>query len=347
MEGDTESIGRTGLPMMSHTRSQSQGTPATQGFDNDDNRHTTHDRRIPLQPLHPLEPQPPAGYASHIRSSSRTSWDGRLQGHPARSPSPSPPGSPVRRTRLERPYSMCSLPDHHAPVRPVLTSRWSYDRERMPSPPLMPHGSRPNSRPNSRPPSPLSEASVFPFSRPASIFIESRPGSRPPSIIINTPADQGYSCTASTPTLRVHPPAADGKSDATPWQDGSGSEPGSARHSRQFRDSHPYHELTSAELDMLSRPPPTPTAPVTPILSPPMPAPNMKFMKSAADLGPHEPKTKGQDSDNETREPRGCCGLCDISTARCIGGTFGGWFMGTLIPVTFALVTGCITAAFN
>ncbi|SPQ24976.1 80f714f5-32db-4f09-9faa-eafeaa913976 [Thermothielavioides terrestris] len=135
------------------------------------------DGGLPRQP----SPLQIASYASHLRAESRTSWDGTLPNRARRSPSPSPPQSPARRSYQSRPVSAIGLAGNHSFGRPtVLADRWSYDRERMPSSP-------PAAR--SRPGTPGSEraASDRAFSRPASSHIESRPAS-------------------PTPTLRVIPP---------------------------------------------------------------------------------------------------------------------------------------------
>jgi hypothetical protein len=82
----------------------------------------------------------------------------------------------------------------------------------------------------------------------------------------------------------------------------------------------------------------------------PLPSPTAK---PTAGLGAPNQETKdhrgytapnNSDNDEEKDKP-GCLGLCEIATARRIGGTFGAWLMGTLIPVTFGVVTGCVAAA--
>lgn len=327
-------------PKPRHTRSRSQGS------DNDNTRkHTRYSRqangRVSRQPSHLR-----AGYASHIRSTSRVSWDGRvaLPDADSRTHSPSPPHSPVRRSHRPRPLSAISVPEHSFGRPTVLTDRWSYDRERMPSP----HGSRPGT------PTPRSERQSFEagFSRPASIFTESRPSSRPPSILLT---DMSSSIQLpSTPTLRVMPPPDPGH---------EGNKPG-----KKLKEE-PYHLLTSEELEMLSHPPPLhppmsasplttpPTSPwASPLASPatsPLASPVWRAPKLSSEisrLGPPKQKVPGHaspgphESEEEHDKKSGCMGICEIATARRIGGTFGAWFMGMVIPVTFGLVTGCVAA---
>jgi hypothetical protein len=62
-------------------------------------------------------------------------------------------------------------------------------------------------------------------------------------------------------------------------------------------------------------------------------------------LGP--PKQKGHihvHLDDDEKDKPSCLGLCEVSTAKRIAATFGGWFMGVVIPVTSGLVTGCVAA---
>jgi len=333
-----------------HTRSRSQG------FDSDSTKkHTRSPRqandRVSRQPSHLR-----AGYASHIRSASRVSWDGRvalpaLTDTRTHTHTPSPPHSPVRRSHRPRPLSAISVPEHSFGRPTVLTDRWSYDRERMPSP----HGSRPGT------PTPLSERQSLEaaaFSRPASIiFTESRPSSRPPSLLLTDLSNSSQMMMPSTPTLRVMPPA-DPDQEATQSKGKTTKE-------------QPYHLLTSEELEMLSHPPPLhppmsaspltspPTSPwasplpspmTSPLASPVGPAP--KLSSEISRLGPPKQKlphghapSGPHDSEEEHEKKSGCCmGMCEIATARRIGGTFGAWFMGMAIPVTFGLVTGCIAA---
>ncbi|KAK4038845.1 hypothetical protein C8A01DRAFT_17099 [Parachaetomium inaequale] len=270
-----------------------------------------------------------SSYTPHVRSSSRTSWDGRVHHDvplPAgRTPSPSPPQSPARRSNRPRPLSAISLPDHAFSRPTVLADRWSYDRERMPS---SPHSSRPGT--------PVSDHEAFEiaFSRPASTFIESRPSSRPQSILLSASTDLGYSHTPSTPTLRLIPP------------------PDSDRESQRLgkpQDRQSYHLLTSEEMEMLSRPPPlhppmTASPPPTPSPAPSPGAPTPKLTNEISRLGP--PIQRGQDytqpDDGNEKDKARCMGLCEIAPARQIGGRFGAWFMGMVTPITFGLVSACV-----
>ncbi len=311
---DAGSEGRPARPR--HIRSRSQGLDSCR---DDGIKRTTRnsglvDGRVSRQPSHLR-----AGYSSHIRSASRTSWDGRVALSSSRTPSPTPPHSPVRRSHRPRPLSAISLPDHTLGSRPtVLADRWSYDRERMPSP----HGSRPGT--------PLSEheSSGAAFSRPASTFIESRSSSRPPFVHMHGSIDLDYSHVPSTPpTLKVIPPPVGDRESLQQEQ-------------KSKRQS--YHLLTSEEMDRLSHPPMSAQP-----SSPPSMTPTPKLSNEVSRLGPPKQKDRGYShaGDREEHESKlGCMGLCEIATARSIGGKFGAWFMGMVIPVTFGLVTGCVAA---
>lgn len=318
-----EDRSRMSSPVRDHFRSHSRETQRTGGIDDHDanKRHTIC--------LGHLPPQFPPGYETHRRSSSRLSWDGRLPGPGTRSPSPatspyqspyqSPHPSPGTRSHRERPCSAAGLPDHALARPTVVRDRWSYDRARMPSPP-----------PISRRGTPVSDASGLPSSRPASTFIESPPSSRPQSASLDPSTGLGGTYMPSTPTLRVIPPPVGGHAESPVWQNRGGpSRPGN-------RQS--YHLLTPTELEMLSHPPPTPTPPMSPL---PSPAPGSS---PSTDFDGPGPETKRNDGDKETEKP-GCLGLCEIATARRIGGKFGGWLMGALIPISFGLVTACVAAA--
>ncbi len=295
-----------------HARSRSQGLDS---YRDDGNKQNTRysgpvGRRVSRRPSHLR-----AGYSSHIRSASMSSWDGRVAMPSSRTPSPSPPHSPVWRSNRPRPLSAASLPDHTLGRPTVLTDRWSYDRERMPSP----HSSRPGT--------PRSEhESSGAISRPTSTFIESRSSSRPPFIRMETDID--CSPVPSTPPiLKISPPLV--------------GDPGTQQQ-EQKSNRQSYHLLTSEEMDLLSHPPMS-TQPSAP---PPMTA-TPKLSNEVSRLGP--PKQKGQGhshaGDSKEHESKlGCMGLCEIATARSIGGKFGAWFMGMVIPITFGLVTGCVAA---
>ena len=315
---DAGSEGRPTRPR--HARSRSEGLDDYRDDGNQRNKRYSGpvDGRVSRPPSHLR-----AGYSSHIRSASRTSWDGRVALSSSRTPSPSPPHSPVRHSNRPRPFSAVSLPDHTLSRPTVLADRWSYDRERMPSP----HSSRPGT--------PLSEheSSGAAFSRPASTFIDSRSSSRPPFIRVDASTDLDYSRVPSTPTLGapilklIPPPVGD---------------PGSQQQ-EQKSNRQSYHLLTSEEMDRLSHPPmsASPFSPSSMTATP-------KLSNEVSRLGP--PKQKGQgyshagEGEEEHGSKPGCMGLCEIATARSIGGKFGAWFMGMVIPVTFGLVTGCVAA---
>ena len=273
-----------------------------------------------------------SSYTAHGRSSSRVAWDGRVSVLANHTPSHTPPQSPRLHSIRPRPLSAISLPDHSIGRPTVLADRWSYDRERMPSPPPGPHGSRPGT--------PMSEHEAFEttFSRPASIFTESRSSSRPQSILLSGPTDPGYPHTPSTPTLRIIPPP-----------------PDSGRESQQLSEHshrHSYHLLTSEEMEMLSRPPPaqramSATASESASSSPGSSTPNNSGEPSHLDpKHKDERHARPQNNDNKEADEAkpGCCGLCELSTAKLISGKFGAWFVGTAIHATFGAVVGCIVA---
>ncbi|KAH6623922.1 hypothetical protein F5144DRAFT_606380 [Chaetomium tenue] len=295
-------------------------------------------------------------YTNHARSSSRTSWDGVRVPLPAsHSPPQSPPRSPrLRASHRPRPPSVVSLPDH-ALGRPIgLPDRWSYDRERMPSPPPAARGSRPGT--------PLSdwEPLEAAFSRPASTLIESRSSSRPPSILLSASTELGgHSHTASTPTLRLHPP---------PFGDSPQEQ------QQQPNHRHSYHLLTPEEMELLAHPPPLQrpmtASPQSPPHSPqhsPSPSPrhSPSHTPSPGDstttttpttTPKHPPNTTQQaqqphpynENDNDDNEsepshkPSRCTNLCELTPGRQVCGQFGAWLVGMALPITFGAVTGCL-----
>ncbi|KAK3905508.1 hypothetical protein C8A05DRAFT_41563 [Staphylotrichum tortipilum] len=298
--GISENLGRPTRPQ--HSRSRSHG------FDGQSDNNSGVSRR----PSHLRA----ASYTSHIRSSSRISWDGRVADAPAdRTRSPSPARSPARRRDRPRPISAISLPDHSYIGPTPLADRWSYDRERMLSSPPSLRGSRPST------PVSGNEAFEAAFSRPASTFIESRPPSRAPSILPTASPDLSSFHTPSAPTLRVVPPA----------DTGSGSQ-------QEPLKRQSYHMLTSEEMEMLSRPPPPhPPMSASPGVSqsPSLSAPNIGSEKTQTHNHP-------EDSKDQDQSKPGCMGICEIATAKRMGGIFGAWFMGMVIPLTFGLVTRCL-----
>lgn len=315
---------RPARPRHAHARSRSQGFNLDSNHDpNADYVHHGHvNGRVLRAPSHLRA----SSYTPHGRSSSRASWDGRISVSANHTPSHSPPQSPVLRSNRPRPLSALSLPDHSIGRPTVLADRWSYDRERMPSPPPGPHFSRPGT--------PLSEHEAFEaaFSRPASTFIESRPSSRPQSILLSGSADLGYPYTPSTPTLRVIPPPPDSDRES--------------QRLSQHSNRHSYHILTSEELEMLSRPPPA----QSPMSASPSSSPESSTPNPTGEPPHLDSKEKGErrahskDSNGETKERPGCCGLCELSTASMVSGKFGAWFVGTAVHATFGAVVGCIVA---
>jgi hypothetical protein len=150
---------------------------------------------------------------------------------------------------------------------------------------------------------------------------------------LSASTELGSSQAPSTPTLRVIPPPTD-----------FGGESQQQHQEPLKRQS--YHLLTSEEMEMLSHPPPahspmsiSSSRPASPVGSKP------KLTSEISHLGP--PRQTHHDHihpEDEEKDRPGCLGLCEISTARQIGATFGGWFMGVVIPVTSGLVTGCVAA---
>ncbi|KAH6846990.1 hypothetical protein B0I37DRAFT_374061 [Chaetomium sp. MPI-CAGE-AT-0009] len=283
-------------------------------------------------------------YTAHARSSSRTSWDGVRVPRPAsRTPPQSPPRSPaLRSSNRPRPLSAISLPDHSLDRPTALPNRWSYDRERMPSPPPPARGSRPGT--------PLSdwEALEVAFSRPASTLIESRSSSRPPSLLLS---DQGgHSHSASTPTLRVHPPPL-------------GENPQQHLQGQHSKPRQPYHLLTAEEMELLAHPPPlqppmtaspqspqspqSPHSSTTPLADSTAPPKHPTRPKTSPNqqLQPHTTTTNTTNNninENENEKESRCTNLCELTPARQICGGFGAWVVGMAVPVTFAAVSGCL-----
>ncbi|KAK3291769.1 uncharacterized protein B0H64DRAFT_445799 [Chaetomium fimeti] len=280
-------------------------------------------------------------YTAHARSSSRTSWDGvRVPQPSSRTPSQSPPQSPVRRSNRPRPASAISLPDHALGRPTALANRWSYDRERMPSPPPPARGSRPGT--------PLDdwEALEAAFSRPASTLIESRSSTRPPSILSASAELGGHSHSASTPTLRVHPPPPGDNPQPHPQQ-----YPQEQQHHHP-RPRQPYHLLTPQEMELLAHPPPlqppmtaSPHSPESPL---PSPSPTPKHTNRQPQPQPYTTAKNDNNNNNDTtrngtnEKESSCTNLCELTPARQVCGRFGAWVVGMAIPVTFAGVMGCM-----
>ncbi|KAL1839544.1 hypothetical protein VTJ49DRAFT_1407 [Mycothermus thermophilus] len=359
-----------------HSRSRSQGNhPRLRDRTNFDPDGEVNGGR----PARRLSHLRATSYTPGLRARSRLSWDGQRplpQNSSSRTPSPSPPPSPIRHaTRRPRPASAISLPDyyhHDARGRPtIVTDRWSYDRERMPSPPpLRPPAAYAYSvsAASSRPGTPVSIAEHAGFSsRPASTHIDSAPPSRPHSAVFPV-ADH----TPNTPTLRIVPPEE------------------SQNHQKEPLKSQPYHILTSEELDLLSRPPPLhPAMTASPLSRPPSlssasqtpddtttgastPTAASKLAISETTSPSWQLRGEGRETDTKEHQqpcpdnctkphehhyaapglepipPGGCCGgLCEFATAKVVGGKFGAWLLGMAIPVTFRVVSGCLSAVFG
>jgi hypothetical protein len=336
MEGQTPQQGpgrpydRPARPRHARCRSQGQLDCLDNNHYDTDVDHMCHGQgngRVLRAPSHLRA----SSYTAYEPSSSRVAWDGRVSVSANHTPSHSPPQSPVLRSIRPRPLSAISLPNHSTGRPTVLADRWSYDRERMPSPPPGSHGSRPGT--------PMSEHEAFEttFSRPASTFTESRPSSRPQSILLSGPTDPSYPHTTSTPTLRVIPPPPD-------------SDRGSQRLS-EHSHRHSYHLLTSEEMEMLSRPPLAQRPMSATPLESPSPSPGSSTPNNSGEPSHLDPKHKDErharpeNNDEGMKEAKpGCCGLCELSTAKLISGKFGAWFVGTAIHATFGAMVGCIVA---
>jgi len=278
---------------------------------------------------------PSRGYGSHSRSTSRTSWDGQLAAHQStdypRSPSSSYI-SPRQYRPRERPTSAVSLPDR-AYIRPtVLTDRWSYDQQRMPSPPSR------TPQYGTRPCTPISDMSGYPSAKPISTPLNSRPPSRPQSVVLDPSANSTYGYFAGKPAARVTPPWAN---------ELHAPEAPSDYPQQQQRLREPYHCLTTEELDMLAHPPPRISASTPPELhtGEPIAVAGGQGAKTR-DKRSSKVLSKEIEDEDESRKP-GCLGLCEIATAKRIGGKFGAWLMGTLVPVTFGLLTRCLSGALS
>ncbi|KAL2019155.1 hypothetical protein VTK56DRAFT_10027 [Thermocarpiscus australiensis] len=326
-----------------------------------------------------------SGYASRLRSSARTACDGSLKiAEPiAKSPSPSPVRPrPSGLTDGERRSSTTSLPGFSVAGATVLNNRWSYDRERMP---ISPPGS-----PSSRPTTPLSQASGFTSSRPTSTtstLVASYPPSRPQTPVL--------SYRASTPALTVSPPPVGIATWSNPLEDVVPPDYKSEQPHKFGR--HRYHLLSGKEMELLSKPPGTPTlVPRTAPPRPPLPrrsasAPRLSSSSTSGSasepappalasgastpeskpnktpltsellpLDPPRQKREEQrllerrsrsspaiitDEDDGEKDKPSCLGLCEVATAQRMGGKFGAWLMGTLIPIASGFVTAWVAAA--
>ncbi|KAK4196759.1 hypothetical protein QBC40DRAFT_286732 [Triangularia verruculosa] len=270
-------------------------------------------------------------YTSHLRSSSQTSWDGLDLGYSRANQRPRST-SPRRTRRPERPRSIACIPDSYL----LNVDRWSYDRVRMPatssSTQLPEFESRPSlpssSQTTRRSPSP-SISSVS--SRPTSAhFVNAFGGPNDPILPLpSTPYATGTG--ASTPTLSVTHP--DGSTEPFPLilpspvhtqqqqpcvRRAAETEPSSSvKHHTQMAAS-PYDEPLTSQAE--------------------------KVGGSKADGGIG--RQRGMSVDSIMNTP-GCCGLCERGTAKMIGGKITAWVVGTMIPVTFGVMTGVLSKMFH
>ncbi|KAL2159047.1 hypothetical protein VTH06DRAFT_2806 [Thermothelomyces fergusii] len=303
------------------------------------------DAECPIAHLSHGPGQPQArtpGYTTHIRSASRITWDGREPLPRSRSLSSSHGPIPSRLTSPLRPSSAISLPNSRVPehTRPTaLADRWSYDRERMPSPPPAPRGSRPGTPAGDRDGS------------------ETRP-SRPTSTL-------GVSPASSTAPSGLFDRNSSADLDDSPLQFSDFDQVGQHL-SPHLRRS--CHILTDEEMEMLARPP-LAHPPMTASSRPASPDSERDAYKPAAPgrgpestCGIHLPKPFPSKEDLGGRLDRhgvihggdhsldvgpGCLGSCDIAPARAILGKFGAWLMGVVMPVSFGLLTGCLTSTIS
>lgn len=270
-------------------------------------------------------------YTSHLRSSSRTSWDGLELSRPLPIPRPRS-ASPRPARRLGRPHSIAYLPDNHL----LNVDRWSYDRVRMPSAPSSTESPeseplpRPCSPPTTRrspPPSPSSFSS-----RPISVhFVNAFGGPDDPILPLPSTPYHAAGTGASTPTLSVTHP------------DGS-TEPCS------LMLPSPLHQAQQEQPALYSA---AETEPCS----------NLKHDIHTAPSTNKPPSPLGETAEGDTAKSRtgrqrgmsvdsimntpGCCGLCERRTAKLIGGKITAWVMGTLIPVTFGVMTGILSKMFH
>ncbi|KAK0668078.1 hypothetical protein QBC41DRAFT_322672 [Cercophora samala] len=271
-------------------------------------------------------------YTSHLRSSSRTSWDGLDLNHPL-SASRSRPASPISARRLGRPHSIAYLPDS----RLLNVDRWSYDRVRMPSAPssTQPPESGPLSRPSS-PQTPRRSSSPSPSSvssRPISVhFVNAFGGPDDPILPLpSTPYATGTG--ASTPTLSVTHP--DGSTEPFPLV-----LPGPLHAQQEQHAFFPAAE--TGHSSFLKRDDaPTTTAASEPLF-PQGETARENTAKGVAVTG----RQRGMSVDSIMDTP-GCCGLCERRTAKMIGGKITAWVVGTLMPVTFGVMTGILSKMFH
>jgi len=259
-------------------------------------------------------------YAAHLRQSSRTSSDGFsfpvARPHsaiiPPRDYSPAP-------SRPSRPLSLLSLPDHgHYPRSRKSYDRWSYDRERMPTRPETPPTPQLNSsRPSSR------RSELLPVQESTSYSYSDRPFSHrrvfSTGDLLHVPHKQQQ--LQQQQQYRSHPRP---RPIPQPLQlDTSESTSMSTRE----------HEITPSE-----------TPPVFfQIVDPDSPRDKTLFRlpTSTEDDAGYLPEVRKEDQGKEEVKP-GCCGLCELGTAKVVGGKIAAWMTGTVLPIMFVFVRECL-----
>ncbi|KAK4174122.1 hypothetical protein QBC36DRAFT_358264 [Triangularia setosa] len=268
-------------------------------------------------------------YTSHLRSSSQTSWDGLNLNRP-RSISRPRPASPRPARRLERPHSIACLSDNYL----LNVDRWSYDRVRMPftpsstePPELQPswRSSSPRTAPQSASPS-SSPVSTRPIS---AHFVNAFGGPDDPTLPLpSTPYATGTG--ASTPTFSVTHP--DGSTEPLPLVLPS------PLHAQQQYNTL----LPAAETE-----PPSPLKrDIHMTASRYEPSSSQSEISKGSETKNKTGRQRGMSVDSIMNTP-GCCGLCERGTAKMIGGKITAWVVGTLIPVTFGVMTGVLSKIFH
>ncbi|KAK0701466.1 hypothetical protein B0T21DRAFT_378706 [Apiosordaria backusii] len=176
----------------------------------------------------------------------------------------------------------------------------------------------PSPRPASRSPSLSSPSSIS--SRPVSVhFMNAFGGPNDPiSPLPSMPYAPGTG--ASTPTLSVTHP--DGSTEPFPMMLPD------PLHAQQQQSSSPLKRdihMTAGAYDTV-----------------PQGTETVEENKAKSKMG----RQRAMSVDSIMNTP-GCCGLCERGTAKMIGGKITAWVMGTLIPVTFGVITRVLSRMFH
>lgn len=245
-------------------------------------------------------------YAAHLRQTSRTSSDGFpfpiTRPHSAIIPNR---GHSPASGGPSRPLSVLSLPDHtHYPHPRSSLERWSYDRERMPARPDTPPPTQ-NSRPSSRRSEllPVQESTT---DRPFSHCRVVSTGN-----LLNIPPQQygSHPRPRAEPQPQLQPPP------------------------QHFSGSTSTLGITPCE-----------TPPVLfQIVDPDSPRDKTLFQlpMSAEDEAGYLPGVRKEDRGREGFRP-GCCGLCELGTAKVVGGRITALMTGTVLPIVFVFLRECL-----